>query len=457
MKKFLFLCLIFVLLLIPTLAFADMGAPGFVVYSAYVSNPYGAPYYKTTDLEAEEAGIVPFQTKIICYNDYNERRLAFVLENEDFSYENNYVKYIDKYNVTINDLTKYSLGEKFEARTFANTIIYDLPTDATEGKVLGMIPIETDITVQPYMVNEEETGLWNDWTRWYYTSYNGINGWIKLDDFAFHYDDGNFVTAVNLLTDDGLFVPMLTNVKEYYGFGGIQFARAIFYYEGERVGYDEEIDVASKLEPDRIADHTYEVLFDGIALYEQANVKSKKIVESVPVGTTLVGEYVVWGHAFETWLGVRYEGSIRWMYIGEMHSYKNKSEAEKQFELNRQTLDNAKANNWDWYDDLNYPTDLVGLKRYYDYLINDGFTYSDKAIEESDATMKVEDIKKIASSKNDSNEMTKLPGEGVSLKVEESQLRTNEMIVAIVAILAFVVVVVATLITVIVLVVKKKK
>ena len=85
MKKVLFVCMVAILLLIPTLAFADMSAPGFILYSAYISNPYGASYYKTTDLEEEAAGTLPFKTKIICYSSYDDYRLAFVLENEDFS------------------------------------------------------------------------------------------------------------------------------------------------------------------------------------------------------------------------------------------------------------------------------------------------------------------------------------------------------------------------------------
>lgn len=454
MKKFLFVSMVVILLLIPTLAFADMGAPSFIVYSGYVSNPDGAPYFKTTSLEEEPLGTLPFKTKIICYSSYDDYRLAFVLENENFSYENNSTKYINKYNVTINDLTKYSLGDKQEARTFANTVIYDMPTAATEGKVLGMIPSETDIIIQPYRVNEEETGLWNDWTQWYYTSYNDINGWIKINNFGFHYKSGDLVTDKNMLTNDGLFVPILTHVTDYYGFGGEQYSVGRFYYEDELVEVNLEEDFAYKVDKDDEDVYSYEILFDGVSLYEQANVKSKKVVDSLPIGTILNAEYVVYGHAFETWIGVRYEGSIAWMYNGELFSYRNKAVAEKTFVSNRELLNNARANNWEWTDEEDYPTDYEGLKKYYDNHIEDGLKYAEEVIEESDAKRLVSDKKeKIVDVESGEKVGDMMP----SIRPSDSSLGTNEMVVAVVAIIAFVVVVVATLVTVIVLVMKKRK
>ncbi len=457
MKKVLFLGMILVLLLVPTFAYADMGAPSFIVYSGYISNPYGAPYYNTTALDAEEAGKVPFQTKIICHYEYNENRFAFVLEGEDFSYDSGKTKYIDKYNVTIDDLTKYKLGDKEEVRTFENTIIYDMPTEAVEGKVLGMIPKETDVTVQAYQVDEEATGLWNDWSQWYYTSYDNINGWIKSDNFAFYYDneDKEYITVRNLLTEEGTFVPMFTPVKEHYYYRGEYFDRGVFYYNDEMVKYDIEADVAGKVDNDD--DYTYEVLFDGIALYEQANVKSQKVVDSVPVGTTLAAEYVIYGHAFETWMCVRYEGARAWMYIGDLYPYKNSQDAQKQYEQNKQTIENARANNWDWYDNVNYPTDVEGLKKYYEKHIEDGLIYAEEPIKESDATKKEEKINS-DNNVNGTDEMTIKPDtDNIRPTREEGNLSTNEMIVLVVAIIGIVLVLVATMITIIVLVNRRKR
>jgi len=441
------------LILIPTFAYADMGAPSFIVYSGYISNPYGAPYYNTTALDAEETGKVPFQTKIICHYEYNENRFAFVLEGEDFSYESGKTKYIDKYNVTIDDLTKYKLGDKEEVRTFENTVIYDMPTEAVEGKVLGMIPKETDITVQAYQVDEEATGLWNDWAKWYYTSYENINGWINIDNFAFSESyEREHITAKNLLSENGSFVPMFTPIKDYYNFGGGNFYNSIFYYNGEIVRYDNEEDVAGKADVD---DEGYEVLFDGLALYEEANVKSKKVVDSVPVGTTLNAEYVVFGHAFETWMCTRYEGARAWVYIGDLYPYRNSEQAQKQFEDNKQTLEEARVNNWDWQTSENYPTNLDELKTYYENHIEDGLIYAKEPIKESDATKKVEDNK----TENNKEEIkdTNPNAEVVRPTREGGNLGTNEMIVLVVAIIGIVLVLVATMITIIVLVNRRKR
>ena len=461
MKNLLFLSMVLVLILIPTLSFADMSAPSYVVYSGYVSNPNGASYYKSTNEEAEIAGTIPFKTKIICHYNYGDSKFAFVLEGENFSYESDSTKFIDKYNVTIDDLTKYELGEKQNARTFENTIIYNLPTDATEGKVLGMIPSETDITVQPYRVNEEETGLWNGWTEWYYTSYNDVNGWIKIDNFGFLNKEITYYTDKNLLTKDGSFVPTLTTINEYYGFGGGLFSKAMFYYEDELVEADIEYDFANEINNEDLSSYTYEVLFEGMPLYEQANVKSKKAVDSIPVGTTLVGEYIVWGHAFKTWLGVRYEGSILWLYIGNMDSYRNKTTAEIQFENNKKTLAEAKEKNWDWIDDLNYPTDIAGVKRYYEFLLEDGRTYSEDAIEESDATKKIGDKKKgsLEELAKELEEISKVE-DAVGITTEtNSNAALGAATVAglIVTVIVLLVVLIVTIVVIIILVNKNKK
>ena len=457
MKKVVLFSLILALVLIPTIAMADMGAPGFVAYSGYISNPYGANYYRVDSDDAQVAGTVPFQTKIICHYNYSSNRFAFVDEGETFSYEDDAVKYVDKYNVTIDDLSKYNLGKMEEVRTFDNTIIYNLPTDATEGKVLGMIPSETDIKVQAYENDEKATGLWNDWTEWYYTSYNGVNGWVKLNNFAFLYEnkERETVTSKNLLSKDGAFIPMFTPVKEYYGFGGGQFSRAMFYYEGELVEYDQEQDVAIKAVPDEYEDYEYEILVDGISLYEQANVKSKKVVDSIPVGTKLVGEYVVCGHAFYTWMCVRYEGSLVWLYIGDLYAYKNKADAEEQFEYNRKTLEEAREKNWEWYTELNYPTSYDGLKKYYESHIADGITYSKAAIEESDASKRI-GTAEVKTEKTEIAESGNPLVEGPEIEAVYSNFATST-VVLIALIVSVAIILLLTVVVIILLVNRKKK
>ena len=178
MKKILLISLLLTFILC-TSVFADMSAPTIITYSAYVSNPDGATYYSSS-VNEEAIGTVPFGTKIIISSYGSRDREHFILEGEKFN-EDPY-KYINASDYTIEDLSNYELGEKNEYMALNNAKIYSMPV-ANDDKVIGSIPNRTIITAQPYLA-DESLGIYNDWASWYYTSYNGVNGWINIDNIA---------------------------------------------------------------------------------------------------------------------------------------------------------------------------------------------------------------------------------------------------------------------------------
>ena len=153
-------------------------------------------------------------------------------------------------------------------------------------------------------------------------------------------------------------------------------------------------------------------------------------------------------------MGFTYEGKKVWMYIGEMYLYKNQEQAENQFKSNQEIIDNARANNWDLYNEIHYPTNIDELKKYYQFLLDDGVKYSKKAIIESDAKISKEEFIKNNTPVIESGEEENLVKD--IIQPEKESLGSNEMIVAVVAIVGVVLILIATMITIIVLVNRKR-
>ncbi len=372
MKKVLLFAILLVLL-IPTLSLADMDVPMPILYKAYVSNPNGAEYY---DDNGSKLGSLEFQTLIFCTYGYTEyerpEKVRFVTENEKFDSTS---KYISASDITVNDLGKYELGDKEEVKVVKDTIIYDLPQDYTDnGNVLGTIPAGTDITIQKYSNISKETGLdVSSWSIWYYTSYNGINGWINANEenvgFAWKYiNDLEYITARNLLSEKGIFVPMNTKINEYYYFVGGT-GNGFFYYQGDVVRATRYYDIAHK---DSETIHSYTILFEGIPLFEQANVNSKVIQDSLTSGETIVPEYEVsWN--FPLYIKITNNGEEGWVYVEPLVSY----------DLIENKEDNL-ASNQDYVENLsNY---------YFESLEKQKSFEADKIIEKEDATQISTDI-----------------------------------------------------------------
>jgi hypothetical protein len=313
MKKVAVILFVFILAL-TAFAYADMSAPSGVVYVAYISNPDGAEYKVNNQI----AGTIPFQTKIICQvSDYSIQEpftIPFCLEGETLSTKWEERKIISASDITINDISTYKLGEKRNARVFdKDAKLYDIPNNNIAGKVITSVPFETDIIVQEYQVDTAVGAFDNDWSRWYYTSYNGNNGWIIDSSFAVKEERSNInVTSKNMITDKGTFVPMYTEMKEIYEYRGENHWSGVFYYNNEPVSINLINDIAYKIS-DSKAEDSYKVLFSGVSLYEQANVASKKVVEDIPVDTVLVPEYCVEYNVVE-WIGTTYNGIKGWLY-----------------------------------------------------------------------------------------------------------------------------------------------
>jgi len=329
-KKVLILVIIILSVLLSCISYADMDAPQPVIFTAYVSNSNGANYYKDYYENSEKLGTIPFKSKIICsFYDGSSSYASFVFENEKYSFENE--KFIDLNDITIDDLTKYELGNKTKVKTFEEAKIYNLPSK-DEGTVIGRIPFFTDIEVQPYKGAVDTNVGVSSWSYWYYVSYDGLNGWIGIDSFAKKYDAGNSFVAHDIKTKDGKVLPYKTLLSESYSFGGGKHTTIAVVYDGVAYFLERENDITSS---DLFFNNakTFTTPFDGIPLFEQASKNSKKVVNSIPANANLPIEETAVGWNYPEWLLTSYNGVEGWLFIGGLDY--TLEEVNKHLELNK--------------------------------------------------------------------------------------------------------------------------
>ncbi|MBR6252967.1 MAG: hypothetical protein IKR04_03920 [Clostridia bacterium] len=305
MKKIILLLIVFVLILIPTLALADMGEPSSVIYKGHISNKYGAIYYTLEDGAYVDVGTLPLGTTIIFRSTHGEKT-PFIYERETFRSE----KYIDRKDIAIDELYSYKLDVNKPARIFEDTDIFDMPLDIddTDGHVIGKIPAQTDITVQEYVA--DDSLLNNGWSEWFYVSYDGVEGWIKNTRLAFK-TEKSVITSRNFYSGDEILVPEYTAFDTYYQFAGDNYTTGVFYYSGEAYEFNTKGDIAYYIPEDERENYTFTIEFDDIELFD--STEAKEAVVKIPNGTTLSGDYITEGEVGIGWLCTTYNGVRGWL------------------------------------------------------------------------------------------------------------------------------------------------
>ena len=287
MKKIL-LFIVSLMVLVPNIVLADMGAPVVKEYEAEVSNPDGAAIYKYDSnqrkyIATEEK--VAYGTKIDVTSEYN----GLIT----FEYNNVIV------DIRVEDITpvektpkNIELGEKKNALVIRDIEIKKGPAEAyeTTGKT---IKGNTNIEVRE---------LKDVYTAWVYVEYNGTKGYINSinNDVVFKskYDSEIMIAKdskilsikgsdINL--EDGAYkveeigsIPAYTIIKNPYE--ASQWTRAFYITYNNKSGFVYESDVAHKVQHDYLTTAKTKV-------YKEQD-RNSKVVETLEKGYLLKKPYV---------------------------------------------------------------------------------------------------------------------------------------------------------------------
>lgn len=220
MKRVYKLLILFLVLCVPVVVKADMGAPMIKEYKATVINPEGIDYYRneynkeTKEYESKKVGhLNSGDTFTVLYENekgaiagdkaYLACSLGDGWENNFFIYEEDIkgVRPVESEFIP-NDENIKDIGKHYKsmlnALTNAEVNLYKGPSIAYE--VITTIPKETKLSYEYVIGDTDETG-----TVYIYTEYNGNKGWISVLDakVLFEYSQKN-VTFEDIQTDCGV-------------------------------------------------------------------------------------------------------------------------------------------------------------------------------------------------------------------------------------------------------------
>ena len=291
MKKLFYLLI--GLILLPSIAKADMFGPNVIAYTAVVNNPDGVDIYVCDEIESDEPAEevscaksdekVPYGTTYTIIDDnaicLNDDCTKFIYPKDLVAVDNNFK--IDSKN----------LGEKFEATILVDMEIKKGPAIAYEGTGT-IIKAGTSITATEVLFEEVQT-------PWFYVEYNGVKGFIDsyYEQIAFNikdsiiipmeskisgiYDFNTYDRVTNLTTDPikNLEVGKKYNVK----IGTFSLWSKYFYVELDGIkGKIPNFWFAIKCEPT-----TYKPVED-VNVYDASY---EKVISKIEKGTTIVTEY----------------------------------------------------------------------------------------------------------------------------------------------------------------------
>ena len=249
MKKILFL---FLLLMIPTVVFADAGGPSLLWYEAVVINKNGA---KSQD--DENGTIVKYNTKIYVYDEGEEWVEACVDGKKPYGCESASLLKSDvapyKSEVSPSDIKTSKEDDVFVASGTIEIIINNKkgaklkkgPADLY-GTYEKKLPYRTVFTVKNYVSSYgpgESTHI-----PYVYIDDNGYKGWLANEDILFYsdeeiisfkdvklYDENNAIYAT---------VPAETIIKGFYG----DFYGDFFVKYNDQLGYGEDLSFGYSVE-----------------------------------------------------------------------------------------------------------------------------------------------------------------------------------------------------------------
>lgn len=332
-------------------AFADMGSPTIKSYEAIVTNVNGT---KPFDIDGkrgwlEEYGILEYGTKVIVADAYygwdGDLHIdSYAVSNDDWInivVDNGETIFLCR--VDVNDLTALTKISETEADLtrpiWARVInedgikIYDGMSKYTYSAI-GEIPYWTELTIYATDIGE---------CPWYYTTYNGVSGWVcELDgDIGYKpYNDEIFTlceTYIENKTGEIIgVIPANTRITNYLDCD----PWSCIYYTtyNELSGYIDDSYIAY-LYSKKIK------VRDEISVYDQADFKilvneKAKIVDTIEPGTILSILYVdkYWNVVF-----VEYEGKQGWIPYNEGVGFEEVKQEDKEvikeLEQNDEELD----------------------------------------------------------------------------------------------------------------------
>ena len=285
MKK-LFYLLLGILLILPSVAKADMAAPGILTYKAVVNNPNGIDEYKIENGEKVKTGNkIPYGT-------------TFEIEDEEYD-----IVFLDddyKTFVLLEDLTpaekEYKLkdnekGSKIAALTLKELDIKKGPASAYENTGIK-IKAGTKITVTEILTDKSET-------PWYYVEYNGTKGYV--DSFggtiAFNIKEKEIITdakteIVGDHTTDNVIKIIDANKKLKLKIGDLDMWTSYIYVEYDGVkGFISKGFIIEKNSKENFEYENETKVYDIVDFYINHDDGEAKVIATLPANTTVTSEY----------------------------------------------------------------------------------------------------------------------------------------------------------------------
>ena len=162
MKKYL-LVILSVLLFVPSIIFADMGAPAIEPYKATITNKDGAVLYDKKADDKYEA-----TNKILKYGETVE----ITFDDEEYA-ETNYTNYIKQSDITMIE-KNYTMkdsewGKAYNALVLKELVVRTGPANGYD---------KTGLTLKPGTIVSIREGVFEGGSVWAYVNYNGQTGFI---------------------------------------------------------------------------------------------------------------------------------------------------------------------------------------------------------------------------------------------------------------------------------------
>ena len=326
-KILLFFTVLFVMISIQIVAFADMDAPQIKPYTFTISNPNGVKYY-SYDWEQqllEEVGKLEKdeQIEIIYEERINDEVYGTFFEGEKYTSSSYLVKISNIKSAKLPDVEPQK-NKKLEATVLAEdgVIVYNGPAYGYQEK--NIIPKNTKITI--YEDKEVDS-------PWYYIENDDISGWVCILKGAVGFKPGYDYPIFRdweVLTYDELKVYKDTTYSEVVGkipantrlenvLDIDDWSFGIFVEYNDISGYINHEDYAINMPLSEEETFEYTVSYPA-KLYKEGNLKSEALVDEIPVGTKVDITYCA-NTKMTTWVYTTYNGIDGWIFVVDDFMY----------------------------------------------------------------------------------------------------------------------------------------
>lgn len=320
-KILLFFTVLFIMISIQIVTFADMDAPQIKPYTYTVSNPNGVTYY-SYDWEKqllEEVGTLEKdkQIEIIYEERINGEDYGTFFEGEIYTTPSYLVKVSNIKSAKLPDV-KPQKDRELEATVLAEEglAVYNGPAYGYQEE--NTIPKNTKIT----LYKDKEVN-----TPWYYVEHNDISGWICILDGAVGFElgyDFPYVREWKGITYDELKVYKDTTYSEVVGkipantklenvLDIDDWSFGLFVKYNNISGYIKHEEYAVNMPWREEETFEYTVSYPA-KLYKEGNLKSEVLVEEIPIGTKVNVTYGA-NTKMTTWIYTNYNGIDGWIFV----------------------------------------------------------------------------------------------------------------------------------------------